>query len=230
MTKYPNGIDDNTTLPPVTPDSIGPLIGPAGPQGIPGPRGISGPPGPRGPGGVGPQGPPGPPGPIGSLAGDVVGASNANTIQTITGVSNLVTILSPEIMSAGGVDANSLALPKTDTLRTGFRTTDGTANQVATSTIPPDGYMIRVLSEVHAVRTDVAGDAAWFLLKAVFLRTGGTLNVVFAPTIISTGSTAGASTWTAALAASGTAVQTQVTGQTGKTIHWTIVREYVEGS
>lgn len=52
MTKYPNGIDDSSTLSPVTPDSIGPLVGPPGPQGIPGPRGISGP--------AGPVGPPGP--------------------------------------------------------------------------------------------------------------------------------------------------------------------------
>lgn len=89
MTKYPDGIDDNTNIPPVTPDSIGPLVGPPGPPGAPGPRGISGPPGPQGPGGSGSVGPIGPPG-IAGVNGEGVlvyrpgGVSNGNVFATWT--------------------------------------------------------------------------------------------------------------------------------------------------
>lgn len=79
MTNYPDGIDNNTTLPPVVPQEEGPITGPAGPAGPPGPRGIPGPAG-------GPPGPPGPPG-ITTLTGDVTGVATANTVINIHGAS-----------------------------------------------------------------------------------------------------------------------------------------------
>lgn len=233
MTKYPDGIDDNTNIPPVTPDSTGPLVGPPGPPGMPGPRGISGPPGPQGPGGsgsVGPVGPPGPPGPPSTLGGDVVGAASTNTVQTITGASGVATITATEIVSQGGTYAGSNALAKTDTGRFGIKTSDGTANQVLSSITPPDGYVIRVLSEVFAVNIDLSGASAWFLLKAVYVRTGGSLNVLVSPAVVDTGFNGSAGSWTAVLAANGTAVETQVTGEAGKIIRWTVIRESIEGS
>lgn len=54
MTNYPNGIDNDTTLPPVVPQQEGPIVGPQGNPGPQGPRGVGGPPGP-----TGPLGPPG---------------------------------------------------------------------------------------------------------------------------------------------------------------------------
>jgi hypothetical protein len=58
MTNYPDGIDNNTTIPPVVPQEEGPIVGPPGPAGPAGPRGIGGP--------GGPSGPPGSPGLNGS--------------------------------------------------------------------------------------------------------------------------------------------------------------------
>lgn len=81
MTNYPNSPDNDQTLPPVTVQSEGPLVGPPGPPGPAGPRGVSGPPGPFGPpgqagaagatGATGAQGPPG--NSTGTAGGDLYG-------------------------------------------------------------------------------------------------------------------------------------------------------------
>ena len=135
-----------------------------------------------------------------------------------------------EILFGGGLDAVLLPLPSTNAFRDGIQTFDATPGQVLNSVTPANGQQVRVLSEVMAVRTDVVGDAAWFLLRGVWLRNGGSLVVVKAPSMVDSGSTAGASTWTAVLAASDASVQTQVMGQAGKTVHWSVVREWIEAS
>jgi len=176
---------------------------------------------------IGPQGPTGPSGPPSGLAGGDLYGTYQNHIVNQS-MSSFFLIGGSEIRFTGGVDDYLLPLPATNSLRDGYQTTDGTANQIMNTVTPPDGYMIRVVSEISAIRTDVAGDAAWFLVKGVWLRSGGSLIAIKAPEVIDTGATAGASTWAATLAAVGSAVQTQVTGQAGKTIHWSTVREWVE--
>lgn len=137
------------------------------------------------------------------------------------------TILGNEIIFSGGEDGYSRFLAETDTLRDGIVTVDATPGVLLNSITPNDGQLVRVLSEIAAVTT---GDAAWFLLKGVWLRVGGSLVVVKAPSVVDSGSTAGASSWSAALVASGTSIQTQVTGATETNIHWSIIREFVEAS
>jgi hypothetical protein len=165
-----------------------------------------------------------------SAGGDITGSLTSQIVARITGVGGLIPILAQEILFSGGVDGNGDVLPATDALRTGFRTTNATANQVLSSITPTDGQEIRVISEVMAVRTDVVGQAAWFLLRGIWLRVGASLTVVKAPEVLATGATTGATTWTAVLAAVGTAVQTQVTGEAAKTVHWSLVREWIEAS
>jgi hypothetical protein len=96
MTNYPNGYDNSTTLPPVTPQSNpggppGPT-GPAGPQGPPGigatgPKGNPGAAGPTGPAGAdGPTGAPGDTGPAGATgATGAAGATGATGAAGPTG-------------------------------------------------------------------------------------------------------------------------------------------------
>lgn len=93
MTKYPNSIDDTSSLPPVVPQQEGPIVGPQGPSGIQGPRGVAGPPGPPGSGSGGGSRPVGPA--SGDLSGDypnpqVVGIQG-NTVPTPTGTNTLLT-------------------------------------------------------------------------------------------------------------------------------------------
>jgi hypothetical protein len=210
--------------------------GPTGPFGATGPTGPAGPTGPRGSTGpagtVGAAGAPGATGPAGpaNLAGDLAGSTLTQTVVRFSGTGGVAPITAPEIFFSGGVDGNGDPLPATDALRGAIRTTDATANQILSTVTPADGQQIRVISEVMAVRKDVAGQAAWFLLRGVWLRVGGSLTVVKAPEILASGATAGATTWAAQLAAVGTAVQTQVTGEAGKTIHWNLVREWIGGS
>jgi len=186
---------------------------PGGPVGPPGPQGLPGPPSP----------------PSGPATGDLSGNYPAPIVKQ-SSFSSGFTIFGPEIQFIEGLDGSGGALPNVDTLRTGIQTTDATANQVLNSVSTSSGQMIRVLSEIHAVRTDTPGDAAWFLIKGVWYNNGGVLSVVRTPATQDSGSTSGAGTWTAQLAVSGTSIETQVTGQAGKTIHWTVVREWIEAS
>ena len=68
------------------------------------------------------------------------------------------------------------------------------------------------------------------MLKGVWLRIGGSLIIVRAPAMVDSGATGGATGWAAQLVAVGTTIQTQVTGGVESTIHWSLVREFVEGS
>jgi hypothetical protein len=180
--------------------------------------------------GAGERGPTGPVGPAAFFDGDLASTPTGAIVQRISGAAGVIPITPPEIFFSGGLDGNGDPLPSTDALRAAIRTTDATANQVLSTVTPADGQQIRVISEVMAVRKDVVGQAAWFLLRAVYLRVGGSLTVVKAPEVLATGATTGASTWAAQLAAVGTAIQTQVTGEAGKTVHWNIVREWIGGS
>lgn len=162
------------------------------------------------------------------LGSSITGTNNVQNVKIAA--DGYVNVSSNIFQFMGGIDGYGGTRPSTNALRDGYQTTNGSANQVMSTVTPSSGQQIRVLSEVMATRTDVLGDAAWFLLKAVYLRNGGSLVVVKAPSIVDTGSTAGASTWTAQLAANGTAIETQITGQAGKIIHWSIVREFVEAS
>jgi len=165
---------------------------------------------------------------VGPAGGDLTGSYPDPIAQQSS--STIFQFLGNEIKFTGGVDSQGRALPTTDSYRAGLQTTSNTSNQVLATITPNDGQIIRVIAEVMAVRTDVPGDAAWFLLNGVWLRSGSSLVAVKAPYIIDSGLTAGASAWTAQAAANGTAVEIQITGASAQTIHWSVVREWIEAS
>jgi len=140
------------------------------------------------------------------------------------------TFNSPEVAFRDGFDSGGGVLPASSSLRNATTTTDANTS-VLNSVSPVSGQMVRIVSEVSAVRTDTPGDVAWFLLKGVWWYDGVTLNVVRPPSVVDQAFFGSSTTWTAVLADNGSgAIETQITGEAGKTIHWSIVREWIEST
>lgn len=141
---------------------------------------------------------------------------------TVVGTSSpTFAISSEDITYSGGA-----SLPGSLTVREYVDTTDATPTTLGTGVSPAIGQAMRVISEV--VSTD-GTDGAWFLTRGVWLRTGAmTYVAISSPVIVDSSSTAGAATWTAAIAPSGAVINTTVTGEVGKNITWSLIRETVE--
>lgn len=71
---------------------------------------------------------------------------------------------------------------------------------------------------------------AEFQLKGVWYRTGSSLLVVKAPTVVDSNPNQNGTAWTAVLLASGTSIQVNVTGDAAKTIRWSYCFTYYERS
>lgn len=137
------------------------------------------------------------------------------------------TIFGSEFAFTGGLAPQGFDLPATDALRVGTITT--TNKKTTINSVPVyNRQLIRVMSEIGATRTDIPGDAAWFLLRGVWLREQNSIITVKPSTVVDSASTPGASSWAAELTPSGTNITTQVTGESGKTIQWSVIREWME--
>ncbi len=105
-----------------------------------------------------------------------------------------------------------------------LQTTDGNVATAATYT-PADGKAVTVRATVVARQSD-GTKAAGYVRQATFRRAGGTTTQIGTTTTIGTDHEDTAS-WDATLDASGTAVRARVTGETAKTIDWTVRFEVV---
>lgn len=132
-----------------------------------------------------------------------------------------------EMQWTGGTDADGYSLATADSLRDGKLTHNATPVTAHTIAISVDKQLVRVICEVLAKREDVIGDAAYFVVRAVYLRNGSSLSAVSAPEVIKSASTGSATTWAAALSASSTNVLLTVTGEAAKDIHWSVLREEI---
>ncbi len=151
-------------------------------------------------------------------------------IDTIKGLllNDPFTLAQTTIAWIGGSGASGGLRPGSNTVRNCVQTTNATITTLGTPITVTTGRLIRVISEVIARRTDVAGDAAWFVVRAVYLESGGALTAVKAPEVVDSSKTAGASAWLCVLDASGVTVRTRVTGEAAKTIKWSVVHEAIE--
>lgn len=138
--------------------------------------------------------------------------------------------------SAGGTDASGNAFANDRGRRNvSLVTTDNTADQVAWSeTLPIVNGAYVVAADIVGNRTDTPGDAAYFSLRVGVLRTSEALTEFSAAEVLA-GEPAdadhqlNASAWRARLdVSSGTSVRLLVTGDTGKTIHWSGTVRYLE--
>lgn len=140
-------------------------------------------------------------------------------------------ITEQKIYWAGGLESDGYALPFTHQVRDGYVTTNATTTTATTYSVLVDGDLVEFETKVVAKRLDVIGDAAIFILRGAWLRQGSSLTVVDDFEIVKRSSTPGAGAWTAALdITSGTSIRVQVTGESGKVIHWSLVRETLETS
>lgn len=129
----------------------------------------------------------------------------------------------------GGSGASGGLRPKTDTVRDCVQTTNNTETTLGTPYTVPAGKIVRITSEVLADRTDVDGDAAWFVVRAVYKEVASALVEVSAPEVLSgPGDIAGAAAWTCVIDDSGVTARTRVKGENGKTIKWSLVSECIE--
>ena len=118
-----------------------------------------------------------------------------------------------------------------DTLSDGRRedtttTTDGVATTIATIATT-SGATTMVVSNVTAVRTDVAGATAAFQLRAAYRNTGAALEQLGADDLATFNNVTGTN-YTMSSSSSGTNVIVQVQGDTGHTVDWKAVTNIYE--
>lgn len=98
-------------------------------------------------------------------------------------------------------------------------TTDGATGTTTNRIILPNFGIFHV--SLKLVATDLTDGASWQIEGLVLNVTGTTAAFIGTPTVTSLFASAGAATWTAALAISGLACLVNVTGQAAKNIKWT---------
>jgi hypothetical protein len=178
---------------------------------------------------IAPTGAPGPTGAIGPTGAP--GAAGA-TGAMYTGI-----LLQKTISWTSGLDPIGLAVPIVESDRESNQTTGTSFAVIKSWAMGTDKMVMRVYAEVIGNRTDVDGDAAWFARKMVVKRNANGFAVLKTDADADGPFSVGTATsWLATLngvtGATGAAptVELRVTGETGKTIHWSMVDEKIEAT
>ncbi len=141
-------------------------------------------------------------------------------------------LTAPIVTATGGGDGTSGgARPDLVSERDCLQTTNATLTTFKTYAVPTDLKMFRLTVEMFANRTDVDGDAAYFMRDIVVKRSGSSLTTVSAdadlkgPNFVGT-----SSTWTLTLVPSAANILVKVQGASGKTIKWSMMKESFQGT
>lgn len=166
-----------------------------------------------------------------------IGPTGAQGAQGATGAMYTGILLQKTISWTSGLDPIGLSVPIVESDRESNQTTGTSLAVIKSWAMGTDKMVMRVYAEVIGNRTDVDGDAAWFARKLVVKRNANGFSVLKTDADADGPFSVGTATsWVATLngvtGATGAAptVELRVTGETGKTIHWSMVDEKIEAT
>jgi hypothetical protein len=235
-----NAILDQATITAINNASALPILESRLPGTIPGPPGATGPTGAGGPGATGPAGPTGAPGAPGATGVGIPGVTGPQGVTGPAGatgpVGNSATglFLQKTISWNSGLDASGLTVPNVNSDRDGVQTNSASGTVLKSWPLSTDKMVMRIYAECIGNRTDVDGDAEWFGRKMILKRNGSGFTIMKPDSDVEGPFVVGSPTgWAATLnGVSGPTptIELRVFGETGKTIHWSMVDEKIEAT